>query len=709
MKYRIQFVALMLAISMGACSSDEILQNEEYQLYIENEIIDIVAVTGSFDATSCGSRTTIVMGESTIDKPVWAEKDTIGIYPIDEENQQPNGDQLSFPIVNGVGTSTCTFDGGGWALKNAKSYIAYSPFNRAYYYKDVDKLSVSMLGQKQIGNGSTAHMGKYDLQIAKATTPENGKVKFQFQHQVCFLRMDITVPIAATWKSITLESDASFTTEASMNIASLTPTITPTSTSKQITLELENVTTTSDDLSIVAYMMLLPIDLTNKSLSIKLTDSDENTYVTEASITSTNHNFGAAKARWINATFCQKTVILSDAGLLSSKLSDEEKLNLTSLRIEGPLNGDDIKLLRQMTGCLYFDQTGVLENLDLSKASIVSGGSAYYSQEYTTDNVIGKNMFYSSKLNKISLPTNITSIGESAFNNSNISTIVVPNSVTSIGSSAFMDCTNLETCILPNLLTKIESATFQRCVKLKSLEIPNGVIHIYEWAFNGCTNLTKIELPEIFYYIGESAFRNCINLKSINIPSTVTNIKEYAFAYCSELSSPLVIPSKVHTLGNYAFSGCSKLPSITILGSLSYTGIGEHAFERCTSLNLVVLSDNITTIGRYAFYLCEGITSVTLPNNLKTIKDYAFQGCSNLVTLTIPAEVESIGRYAFQSSTSQLTEIYCLPTIPPSIIAGEFCFDSSIYNKCKLYVPANSLNKYQSEKYWQSFKNIIAI
>ena len=170
-----------------------------------------------------------------------------------------------------------------------------------------------------------------------------------------------------------------------------------------------------------------------------------------------------------------------------------------------------------------------------------------------------------------------------------------------------------------------------------------------------------------------------------------------------------MIPSDVHTLGNYAFSYCSQLPSVTILGSLSYTGIGEYAFANCTSLNTVILSGNVTTIGRYAFYLCTGLTSLTLSPNLKAIKDYSFQGCSNLSTLAIPSKVESIGKYAFQSTTSKLTEIYSLPTTPPSTVDGEFCFDSSIYNKCKLYVPTTALTTYQSKKYWKNFYEIIGI
>ena len=496
-----KYLLLLLSICVGACSTD-IVENEN--LFKEdNEITKIIAVSPQLDWDKVDSRTVITMGNHPNGKIVWGEKDTIGIYP-------NSGDQLSFPIVEGVGTSECVFNGGGWALKADSTYTAYSPFNRSYYYKDKRELPISMLGQKQVGNNNSTHLGKYDIQAAIGNKPTNGSLTFALKRKVAFVRFDLTAPKAATWKSITLESDAHFPIEATMDLSKETPTLTTTSSSNSVTLELEDVNT-DDSLHIVAYMAFLPVDITNKSLSIKLADNEGNEYSSDASVVNDRTNFEANGIRWIETTIYYKTITLSEAGELSNLLSDEEKMNLTSLKIEGPLNGDDIKLLRQMSGCSDFDQIGSLEILDISKASIISGGSAYYNQEYTTNNVIGNSMFFeSSKLKKIILPDNTTSIGASAFANSNISTISIPDNVTSIGAFAFSECSNLETCILPNQLTKIEESTFQKCIKLQTVEIPSSVIHIYDWAFYGCSSLTTIKLPDVFYYIGERAFSGCI-------------------------------------------------------------------------------------------------------------------------------------------------------------------------------------------------------
>ena len=288
-----KYALLVLSLCTSACTTESVVGNE-MDIMEDAEITEIEAVVAPFDLDGWDSRTAINMGSSSIENPVWAENDTIGIYPA-------TGDQLSFPIVDGVGTSTCIFNGGGWALKTSTAYIAYSPFNRDYYYMQNDALPISMLGQKQVGNNNSAHLGAYDIQIAKGTTPSSGKISFSFYHQVAIVRMDLTAPVATEWSSIRLESNASFTTESMMNLSLKYPQIEATSTSNFVQLDLENVTTTDENMTITAYMMMLPVDLTNKSFIVKLKDKDGNIYSSVAKITNENKNFKAASARWITA------------------------------------------------------------------------------------------------------------------------------------------------------------------------------------------------------------------------------------------------------------------------------------------------------------------------------------------------------------------------------------------------------------------------
>lgn len=284
---------LLLFPFVSSCSSEALMP--EISNVADEEIVKMTAVLPDWNLEDGNSRTSITTGSyPTTPNPVWVTGDSIGIYP-DE------GDQLSFRIPQGGGKE-CIFDGGGWAMKASSSYTAYSPFNRSYYYKEKNKLPISMLGQTQKGNDNTDHLGAYDIQIAKGDKPEHGSLQFEFERKVALVRMELIAPKAARWISVTLESDALFTTEANMNLVLATPTVTSKTQTNSVKLLLENVETTSENLDIIAYMMLLPVNLTGKYLIVNLTDSDGNVYKSKARITNDKTNFAANAARWVTAS-----------------------------------------------------------------------------------------------------------------------------------------------------------------------------------------------------------------------------------------------------------------------------------------------------------------------------------------------------------------------------------------------------------------------
>lgn len=83
------------------------------------------------------------------------------------------------------------------------------------------------------------------------------------------------------------------------------------------------------------------------------------------------------------------------------------------------------------------------------------------------------------------------------------------------------------------------------------------------------------------------------------------------------------------------------------------TTVGDKAFNYCSNLNTVSLSDTITYIGMYAFENCP-LTEITLPESLQTLKINAFSG-TKLTTLYIPASVERIERLGVLSELSSVT------------------------------------------------------
>lgn len=501
---------------MMACTSDDLYEEKLAEEYKGIEKITIVMP--QLDVEVSNSRTLFEMGEYPSHTLLWADKDVIGIYP-------ESGDQVSFQI-EGSGTS-CTFDGGGWALKPSSSYTAYFPFNRAYYYEDKQSLPISMLGQKQVGNNNTDHLGAYDILIAKGKKPTSGSLTFNPERKVAFARMKLKAPKAATWKSITLESNASFATDAIMNLAVETPIVTSTKFSNSVTLELENVETTSQNPEIIAYMIFLPVDFTGKSLTVKLKDNEGNVYASKASIVNNRTNFEANGARWIEAEFAhKKTVYLSTEGTLSDYITDDEKYSITQLTISGRLNGTDIKFIREMIGRdVNGDVTdGKLSVLDIANCTIVHGGDIYLYESSMSGyasiyNTINARMFYKcTNLRKITLPTSVTHIYEEAF----------------------YGCSALSSVILPKNLSYIDNYTFRGCSSLPSICIRENVTYIGSGAFYDCNSLFWIEILSDIASFESSTFFNCsitdffcfaVTPPALNDSPFVNSIEEDAILY----------------------------------------------------------------------------------------------------------------------------------------------------------------------------------
>ena len=637
MKHWIQFLALMLVLGMGACSSEEkFLEEQNNQEGME--ITEIVAVINGLNFEGLESRTIINMGESSISKPVWADKDTIGIYPA-------QGDQLSFPIVDGVGTSTCIFNGGGWALKGSTTYTAYSPFNRAYYYKDNDKLPVSMLGQKQVGNNNSDHLGKYDLQIAKSATPESGKAKFTFEHQVCFVRMDLKAPVAAVWKSITLESDALFTTEVSMNLSLATPTLTATTMTNSVMLDLENVSTQANE-TITAYMVVLPVNLTDKSLDVILVDSEGNRFRTKAVITNDYRNFKAGYARWITANdFPTET---NDIPYVTFTAADVQSLTMS-----------------QAVSTLEYSVDGS-EWAELGTKTIAFGG------EYGNLRLRGKNKYgtaskyyiYSNVLFGNAAPVACTGDIRTLLDYENHTTV---NTEYAMFCGLFYNCSNLTSA--PELPATIIASQcyynmFNGCTNLVSApELPAKVMaeSCYSSMFSGCNSLTSApDLPAttLAEKCYSDMFKNCINLTlTPKLPAATLAKSCYSsmFYGCTKLTSVSDLPATVLTESCYSsmFSGCSnltfapKLPAITLPDACYYS-----MFQDCTALKDAPELP-ATTLGESCY-------------------SFMFEGCSNLTSVPkLPATI--LNKRCYLGMFANCISLSAAPELPAKVLA-EYCY-----------------------------------
>lgn len=393
----------------------------------------------------------------------------------------------------------------------------------------------------------------------------------------------------------------------------------------------------------------------------------------------------------------QIKINVGEAGTLCDRIKSDLKYKITSLKLSGKLNIDDIQYIREMAGC-YYDTKGSkydghLEELDLKDASFVSSdhsikvydgsyGSYSYADAYSGDekSVGGYTFCYLPSLRKIILPDNVASIG----------------------NCAFCCCSNLISVKLPTGLTSIGCQAFEYCTGLTSLELPTGLTSIYDNAFCWCTNLTSLQLPYNLTIIANGAFLHCTGLTSLELPSGLTSISAYAFSECSGLTS-LKLPSGLTSIGYHAFAYCSGLTSLQFPSNL--TSIGDDAFAGCTGLTSLQLPSGLTSIGSAAFAYCSGLTSLQFPSGLTSIGVRAFQNCTGLTSLELPSGLTKIEEGTFSGCTN-INSIYAyMPD--PSLFGGDGKDFPTCFNEnCTLYVPKKSYTAYIVAPGWGDFKTI---
>lgn len=154
------------------------------------------------------------------------------------------------------------------------------------------------------------------------------------------------------------------------------------------------------------------------------------------------------------------------------------------------------------------------------------------------------------------------------------------------------------------------------------------------------------ELPKWSY------LRNSI--RQVVIESGITGIGEYAFYDMPALKKVIINSNQLTSIGEHAFDKCKSLEEINLPNTLNDMGI--YAFARCTSLNKIstngfVTPEALTEIPEYAFAECGGLTEVTFAKNVKSIGASAFYNCGSLKTMNFQGNsIATIEEYAFAKS-----------------------------------------------------------
>lgn len=329
----------------------------------------------------------------------------------------------------------------------------------------------------------------------------------------------------------------------------------------------------------------------------------------------------------------------------------------------------------------------------------------------------------------VAIPNGVTSLGTGAFYNCrSIAYIRVPNGVTCIEPYTFMGCAGLLSVFLPATVTEIRAMAFSGCATLASIALPNALTAIPKEAFKGCAALQSIAIPNKVVFIADGAFADCTSLAAVRMSNSVTDLGEGVFVGCTALTRPVynahlfmympasfhgyfAIPNGIEAIMEGAFAGCAGLTNISIPASVTY--IDDEAFIDCVNLPVfegIRYADTylVSVVDRYQ-------PSYTVRPGTRWIAESAFAQMNWLQTVVLPASLTSVGEEAFRQCKN-LRAIYNYADDPQDITWDVFAgptewkegesYGPVDKSTCVLYVPYESVSKYQSAPVWSEFAHI---
>lgn len=153
----------------------------------------------------------------------------------------------------------------------------------------------------------------------------------------------------------------------------------------------------------------------------------------------------------------------------------------------------------------------------------------------------------------------------------------------------------------------------------------------------------------------------------------------------------------------------SKLIAVKI--GTDVEALGARAFKNCPVLSTIDFPETLSKIKFGSFSGCYNFADIRIPDTVTSIGDYCFEYCYTYSTgsVTIPSSVTSIGAGAFKDCVN-VTSYHVLATIPPTLeknnAAGHDTF-KGLSDSCIIYVPAGTLETYQSTDGWSLWADYI--
>lgn len=314
---------------------------------------------------------------------------------------------------------------------------------------------------------------------------------------------------------------------------------------------------------------------------------------------------------------------------------------------------------------------------ELTTPFIGTDSSPYLGHLFGGENYQANKQYVPQSLKSVTCSGEQTSMKGGAFHSCEyIEEIILPEGLTHIGGWTFASCHALKKMILPNSLTRIEANIFYNCYSLQEISVPyigqlrdkrsDQPLYPFGYWF-GQVNGSNVYQIQQRYYDEEDAtgkrqtitgnFSIPYSLKKITV--TGGEIPYGAFENCSEVEN-IILSEGVTSIDTSVFYNCKKLTEMIIPNSVTYLG-SSSLFYNCYDLEKVVYPNNDSqlVVGFANFANCKNLKDVAFYNNVTSIGGNAFYGCLELAELVLPNGVRTINQGAL-TACSKLTKL----TIP---------------------------------------------
>ncbi len=241
-----------------------------------------------------------------------------------------------------------------------------------------------------------------------------------------------------------------------------------------------------------------------------------------------------------------------------------------------------------------------------------------------------------------------------------------------------------------------------------SISLTAATDYIADGAAEKCTGLQEIYLGGYCSTVGRRAFKDCTSLTHADLgplQSNLTGLGESAFEGCTNLKSLMVsngskvpiVPRSVSSFGPRVFKGCTSLTYLSIQGPVA--SIPEGFLEGCTKLGyLTAASSSIASVQSFGDNCFKGCVSMTTAGasltsfvNLRSIGNDAYAGCTNLSLITLPAAMTSIGSGAFSGCTD--VDVVAFNGATPLSLTGTGL--DEIIGLARVFVPLGTKDAWQ--------------